>query len=366
MKQFSSRSTKAKQYQFNLMIKEAEIEYTSTFNFKLLLKRGNKQIESKNTYKYEMSKRRTVEICEEMNLISIFTYTDDGNLKDKQYKLFLQVYTKTGFKNAAYTDINLLSFIDQNNAGIELEFKKHPFIYLKIKATITSKFLMDVDLKDSINDMSRLSDNDDDLNMSIASSRKPEPNTTQDSKSISEEAEARISRKSVQVNTNSGSEKVVTESILDKKNEQDTKTLQELHNKIVELSKRIEALQNENSELKLKVKEKANRSNAGMLDDDEKDRMIDELKTENDYFEQQIDQLKSIIADLKAEKTKVYEEKIKSIKALNEELDQLKEKNDIFERSNKKLTKEKSEVDEKLQILNQTINDLNTRIVHNE
>jgi hypothetical protein len=361
MRQHSSRNTKAKQYQFNLLIKEAEVEYSSTFNFKLLLKRGNKQIESKNNFKYEMSSRKIVEICEEMNLISTFTYNDDGSLKDKQYKLFLQVYTKTGFKNAAFTDINLLNFIDQGYTDVELEFKKHPFAYLRVKANVSSKFLMDVDLTNGFNDISRLSDNDDDLNISVASSRRQqEANTTHDSKSITEEVETKTIRKSIKISNQKVNDKVaLTENLVGKK---DDRQIEELNNKIDELNRTINTLQKENKELKAV----GSKANVGVLDEDEKERIINELKTENDYYIDEIDQLKSIIADLKTEKTKIYEEKIKSIKALNEEMEKLKEIHSTNEKLNKKLTKEKSEFEDKLKVLEQTVNDLNTKIVHNE
>jgi hypothetical protein len=123
-----------------------------------MLKRGNKQIETKNTYKYEHPERKNIEINDEMSLISTFAVGEHGT-KDKLYKLFLQVYTKTGFKNAAFTDINLLNFVTSDNNDVELEFKKHPFTFLKLKVGISTKFLTEVDLMDNLTDATRLSEN---------------------------------------------------------------------------------------------------------------------------------------------------------------------------------------------------------------
>jgi hypothetical protein len=55
----SLRISKALQYQVEIFIKSAEVKYSSTFNFKLMLKRGNKLIETKNTTNMSMLNERT-------------------------------------------------------------------------------------------------------------------------------------------------------------------------------------------------------------------------------------------------------------------------------------------------------------------
>jgi hypothetical protein len=355
------KNTKAKHYQYNLLIKEAEIEYASTFNFKLLLKRGNKQVESKNTFKYEMSTRRLIEINELMDLISSFSYNEDGSLKEKQYKLFLQVYTKTGFKNAAYTEINLLDYIDKTNEDVEFEFKKHPFTMLKLRISITSKFLTDIDVRDAL-DFSKISD--EDLNASTISRRE----THIERKSIAEEVESRTPKKSLQVASRLSDKVIVTDNtVLEKVNKEKAEKFDSEKNEYEELNKLITKLENENKDLKEKLATKSEKSiRTDVMDEDEKERMLNELRTENDYYIEEIDQLKSIIADLKTEKTKVYEEKIKSIKALNEEIEKLKESNKLNENMSNKYIKEKTEFETKVQALNQNVNDLNIKIVQNE
>jgi hypothetical protein len=148
---------KAHQFQFEVLLQSIIVEYTSTFNFKISLKRGTKNLETKNTIKYEAGGRKEVEINEQLTIISTMTVKKEisREFQDKSYKVYLQVYTKQGFKNASYSEINLSKFLqinyldmgtnDRSNL-VELDFNKHPFGYLKMKIIVNVKFLSEIDL----------------------------------------------------------------------------------------------------------------------------------------------------------------------------------------------------------------------------
>ena len=148
------------QYSFEIILDFLEAEYTSAFNFKICLKRGNKIFETKNTMKYESGKRREVQIGEVFNLNANlhFKADSDQELDDKVYKIYLQVYTKSGFKNATFAELNLSKLVNLDSVGnpviisenfsninmkdkLDLEFAKHPFNFLKLKLTFISKYV---------------------------------------------------------------------------------------------------------------------------------------------------------------------------------------------------------------------------------
>jgi chromosome segregation ATPase len=213
----------------------------------------------------------------------------------------------------------------------------------------------------------------DDFNTSIASSRKQVSETKSDSKSITEEVEGN-KKSSIRMNPRIDDKPVTPKisneritnitlpnSVFEKNKDE---TIEELQSKVSQLEK-------QNVELKENIKRiKLDNSRVNLShndgDEDGKDKAINDLRTENEYYIEEIDQLKTIIADLKFEKAKVYEEKVKSIKTLNEEISQLKENNLKLDRLNGKLSKDLKELEEKNESLNLRINDLNTKIVQNE
>lgn len=167
---------KQNQFEFEINIKSIEIEYTSSFNFKILIKKGTKTMEMKNPFKYDVGERRVLEINENFNLItSLFLDKDEtsNNLKgevntsnvndinqDNIYKIYFQVYTKQGFKSATYTELNLAEQVDIKTGSaisnkLNLDFKKHPFNYLKINLLISSKRLIEEDAKELQNSNSQ-------------------------------------------------------------------------------------------------------------------------------------------------------------------------------------------------------------------
>jgi hypothetical protein len=117
-------------------------DYSSSFNFKLCLKRGSKVYETKNTMKYESPGKKDVIIRETISFVENFVPNEQ---EEKIYKIYLQVYTKQGFKNATFAELNLSSilkgeeFNNFENKLFELDFVKHPFSFLKLKINLSGK-----------------------------------------------------------------------------------------------------------------------------------------------------------------------------------------------------------------------------------
>ncbi len=280
-----SKQNKASQYEFKILLKSVIIEYGSTFNFKIIIKKGNKQFETKNNYKYESPSQKEININEEIVIPSTLI-SNENKFKDKVYKLYLQVYTKQGFKSATFSDLNFHEFIDYNYQEVIVNFKKHPFTNLKLNTLVQTKFLEDIDLNENPNDISKLSDGEDEMNISMVS-RKEETDSTK-----------------------------ITNTTTDKNEQNSDKIIKELKDKIEILEK----------EKKDSHENKGNIGNIRQIEElKDKDRIINELKLENEYYADETTQLKSIIDDLKSEKSKVYEEKMKVIKELKEQIEELKE-----------------------------------------
>ena len=160
---------KAYQFQFEVLLHSLIVEYTSSFNFKITLKRGIRNLETRNTMKYEIGGRKEVKINEQLNILSTFCVKKDvlNLFQEKKYKLYLQVYTKQGFKNATFNEINLSKYLEVNylnmsindkNNLLELDFLKHPFEFLKMKIFLNVKFVSEIDLTNlTQSDLSRYS-----------------------------------------------------------------------------------------------------------------------------------------------------------------------------------------------------------------
>jgi hypothetical protein len=141
-------NNKQNQFEFEIIIKSIEIEYSSSFNFKILIKKGTKTMEMKNPFKYEVGERRVLEINENFNLNTSLFLNKDETSNDLKGEVNTQVYTKQGFKSATYTELNLAEQVDLKTFSavsnhLNLDFKKHPFNYLKINLLVSSKRLFE-------------------------------------------------------------------------------------------------------------------------------------------------------------------------------------------------------------------------------
>lgn len=93
-----------KKLNFELNIHSIKIDYKIPFNFKLLLKGNNQNIEFDKIYKYDCSEN-FIEINEKISLTieeEIF-YNKVNNFK---FKIYLCIFTKSGFKPAISEEIN--------------------------------------------------------------------------------------------------------------------------------------------------------------------------------------------------------------------------------------------------------------------
>lgn len=363
-------NTKAFQYQYEILLKSATIEYNNTFNFKIVLKRGNKQVDTKSTYKYEAGGKKEVPINEELSIISTILQKEDGKYKDKAYKFYIQVYTKQGFKSAAFSEVNFSDFINKENE-LDLSFEKIPFSFLRLKIIIRNKFLGEIDLKENPNDMSRMSmDGDmDDSYLNTNGKTTASYNSNSNSK-YQQEINSIVDNKEKDVGyvntlntqrknsffkntSNESSPSIATLSSCN--HEQILKNNEE---SIKKLTKKNEAYENEKKELEsniisleslINTLKAGSGGNSGLMEElQDKERIIGELKTENEYFSDEVTQFKSIIKDLKIEKNKLYEEKMGVIKEQKEEIEKLKNKMTNYEKE--AITKGKEVADSKLKL----------------
>jgi hypothetical protein len=195
--------TKVFQHQIEVTVKSLVAEYSSSFNFKISLKRANKQMETKTTLKYETPGRKEIEIGDDLSLITTFNAKNEEadvlEYNDKIYKMYLQVYTKQGFKSAASAELNLGQILNQLRIDktlyspgkvFELEFAKHPFSYLRLKVIVNAKFLAEIDVSNGNLNDSRLSFGDaDELNSTMNQQATSRTNLNQEANSIIDEVE---------------------------------------------------------------------------------------------------------------------------------------------------------------------------------
>jgi len=140
------------QYEFDIQIISIKIEYKTQFNFKILIKRGNKQKEIDRIFKYNPYLEKEIPINEEFSIVSILNPIDYSNFDfnknrvfhDKIYKIYICIYTKTGFKPAISGEINISNFIDDSNEN-KLILSNKTFNKVVIKYKICGKYLSEFD-----------------------------------------------------------------------------------------------------------------------------------------------------------------------------------------------------------------------------
>jgi hypothetical protein len=113
-----SKFRKKKYYEFQLLIDSIKIEYKIPFNFRILLKGNNRNYEIDKTFKYDC-KEEFININEEI-LLAV-NNTNDTN--DFRFKIYISIFTKTGFKPAISEEINLNDFVFEdgiNNGNNEI------------------------------------------------------------------------------------------------------------------------------------------------------------------------------------------------------------------------------------------------------
>jgi len=149
-------------YDFEIKINSMKIEYKLPFNFRLLCKRGNKQTEIDKTFKYDPTSNREVNINETFNISCIMKPEtekfDFSNplFAEKKYKIYLCIYTKTGFKPAISGEFNLADFVSRSKSQInklnEMVLSNKTFTDIKIKYAINSNFVAECDVNQLGND----------------------------------------------------------------------------------------------------------------------------------------------------------------------------------------------------------------------
>ena len=136
------------QFEFDIQIISIKIDYKSQFNFKILIKRGNKQNEIDRIFKYNQYLDNEIPINEEFSIVSVLNPLENSNFDfnnncvfhDKIYKIYICIYTKTGFKPAISGELNLSNFINDDNVNT-LVLSNKTFNEVVIKFKINCKYI---------------------------------------------------------------------------------------------------------------------------------------------------------------------------------------------------------------------------------
>jgi hypothetical protein len=99
-----------KNYQFHLLIDSIKIEYKIPFNFKIILKGNNKNYEIDKTFKYDCNDE-FIMIKEDV----LLAVNNNNDTNDFRFKIYISIFTKSGFKPAISEEINLDEFIKEEN-----------------------------------------------------------------------------------------------------------------------------------------------------------------------------------------------------------------------------------------------------------
>ncbi len=140
------------QFEFDIQIISIKIDYKAQFNFKVLIKRGNKQNEIDRIFKYNPYLDNEIPINEEFSIVSVLNPMENSNFNfnknrvfhDKIYKIYICINTKTGFKPAISGELNLSNFIDDENENM-LTLSNKTFNEVVIKFKINSKYKSEYD-----------------------------------------------------------------------------------------------------------------------------------------------------------------------------------------------------------------------------
>lgn len=140
------------QFEFDIQIISIKIDYKAQFNFKILIKRGSKQNEIDRIFKYNPYLDNEIPINEEFSIVSVLNPMENSNFDfdknkvfhDKLYKIYLCIYTKSGFKPAISGEFNLSNFINDDNINT-LVLSNKTFNEVIIKFKINCKYVSEHD-----------------------------------------------------------------------------------------------------------------------------------------------------------------------------------------------------------------------------
>lgn len=140
------------QFEFNIQIISIKIDYKTQFNFKILIKRGNKQNEIERIFKYNPYLDNEIPINEEFSIVSVLNPLENSNFDfnknrvfhDKIYKIYICIHTKTGFKPAISGELNLSNYIDDNKENM-LVLTNKTFNEVVIKFKVNSEYISEYD-----------------------------------------------------------------------------------------------------------------------------------------------------------------------------------------------------------------------------
>lgn len=389
-------------------------EYKSPFTFKFILKRGDKSIETDKANKY-FSGKKEIPIDEYIKLSSYFVVNTDTNLVDEKIlKYYLLVLTSNGYKPATSGELNLggINLSEENN--LTLDFKKHSLNYLKIKFRISTTSINLIDFnsdfvsEETFEYMSGQSSNIDlnttvdqsFSNLNLASTLNntmvkvvPSPSTKpsevqtntvpkedyekleklykqfqQDSKEKSIKSENELLKSQDELTVLRASKDDLTKSLIlvkekvmeleqfKSKSESDSNVIGQLRLQNAILEQRVEELEESNKDSSTAT------PSSNHEDLKEKNKIIEDLKEQHSTLEYENSQLMSSLKDLKADKTKIYNEKLAITKSLTEEIQALKVSLGQQKEDNQKLQQDNATQDLKLKELSQNLASSSTKL----
>jgi hypothetical protein len=146
------------QYEFEICLISIKIDYKSQFNFKVLIKRGNISNDINRILKYDPYLDHEVPVNEEFSIVSVLNPMENCNFDfetnkifhEKKYKIYICIYTKSGFKPAISGEINLSDYVNNDNDDFNdkeyiINLSNKTFNEVAIKFKVRSKYISEFD-----------------------------------------------------------------------------------------------------------------------------------------------------------------------------------------------------------------------------
>jgi len=380
-------------YDFEISILSMKIEYKLPFNFRLMFKRGNKQNEIEKTFKYDPNSNTEVSINENFTLTCIMKpeiesveKIDFSNpqFSEKKYKLYICIYTKTGFKPAISGEFNLSDFINSNSKNnlSEMVLSNKTFTNINIKYKINSSFIGECDLNqfsnenNETNEISKLEPDNSNFNGSSYNNNNFNNNLTSSNinKIIEpEKLDLRLDTKNgdkippatnnkiklTLTATNTPTKNAISSNNVKNQNGIDeSKANSNLKEKEIELEKVKTEYEEKSNELRLTI----NKLESKLTEEErQKQEIMDSQRIKDLEFINLVEDNERCKEDL----TRYKESEIEmsnEISNLKKEIDSFKSKKENTEFENKELRIHNNSLQGKIENLNHSINNLNETI----
>ena len=308
-----------------LMINKLTASYSSNCHFKIKIvvssSQNKESVENKHSFKYQKGTSE-VNMYEKLDLKTYTPLTSESKLH-----IFLEVYTKTGYKTAGVGKLNLSKGV-MANFPIKIEIQKCPlgkgnveiqFLNLNLPAKEVNKIKLPRKIsKDNLSensDISFLSSFTNNINQNDISFVSYATNLTNQVKNNNYNTNPNIYNNNTKANITNPYSSSSTNNIFKKNNDSNFNNSRSCNNIFANQNKTMNS----------------NNVNNDILKD--KERQISELKTKIDYYLEENNELKNLVNDFKKEKKTLNDEKNaiiqkqkEKIRAVTNEKDELEMK----------------------------------------